>query len=154
MDIPEMMRDGSTLWVDSEFYTALHRGKPEIGWTGDERLAVYHTDDNCLEIRRRDDQGNMRKVMRSRPGLKTLGNEALVFLANHDSQSRRKYDVYQDVSDANALARAGQDTKRAESRAEAVDRLAHALFKDVGAYENGSTRRLYPGADNSKWKGR
>lgn len=153
MDIPKILPDGETLWMDSEFMKLLHGGKPEIGWVGDDRLGVYYGN-GCMEIRRADDQGNMKLIMRSRPGLKTLGNEALVFLANHDSQSRRKYDVYQDVSDANALARAGQDTKRAESRAEAVDRLAHALFKDVGAYENGSTRRFYPGADNSKWKGK
>lgn len=154
MDIPEAMRDGSTLWVDSEFYELLHKGKPEIGWIGDDRLAVYHTDDHCLEIRRADDQGNMRRIMRSKPGVRRLGIEALVFLAEHDSQSRKAYDVYQDVSDANASARARQDSKRADSRGEAVDRLAHALFKDVGPYENGLSRRIFAGADNSKWKGR
>lgn len=145
-----MMRDGSTKWVDSEFYELLHRGKPEIGWIGDEKLAVYHADNGCMEIRRADDQGNMRLVMRSRPGLRRLGIDALVFLANHDSQSRLAYDVVKDVDETNALARARQDSFRADSRGEAVDRLAHALYKDVGHLEGGSTRRFHQGVDIPK----
>lgn len=153
MDIPRMLRSGETIWEDSEFTKLLHEGKPEIGWVGDDRLAVYYADDH-MQIRRADDQGNMRLIMRSKPGAKTLGMEALVFLAEHDSQSRRAYDVYKDVSETNASARARQDDKRADSRGEAVDRLAHALFKDVGASETGLSRRLFAGADNSKWKGK
>lgn len=153
MDVPQILPGGETLWIDHEFMHLLKNGKPEIGWVGDDRLGVYFGND-CMEIRRADDEGNMRLIMRSKPGLRRLGNEALVFLAEHDSQSRKAYDVYKDVSDTNASARASLDTKRADSRGEAVDRLAHALFKDVGALENGLSRRLFAGADNSKWKGK
>lgn len=154
MDTPTNLPDGSVLWMDHEFMRYLHEGKPEIGYVGDPRLAPYLFEDR-IQIRRSDEQGNYRHVvMQSKPGVRHLGNEALVFLAERDSQSRRAYDVYKDVSDTNASARARLDEKRAESRGEAVDRLAHALFKDVGPYENGMSKRLYAGADNSKWKGK
>lgn len=147
MDVPQILPGGETLWIDHEFIKLLHEGKPEIGWIGDPKLGVYYGN-GCMEIRRADEQGNMRHVvMRSRPGLKTLGMEALVFLANHDSQSRRAYDVKADIDAHNARAQANLDRKRAESRGEAVDRLAHALMKDVGHLEGGSTRRYFPGVD-------
>lgn len=153
MDIPEILPNGETLWVDHEFYDLLKNGKPEIGWVGDDRLAVYHGP-NHMEIRRRDDEGNMRLIMKSRPGLKRLGVETLIFLAEHDPQSRKGYDVMQDIATHNALAQSRLDSKRAESRGEAADRLAHGLMKDVGHLEGGSTRQFFPGVDNSKWKGR
>lgn len=146
MDIPQILPDGETLWMDSEFIKLLHGGKPEIGWVGDERLGVYYGN-GCMEIRRADDQGNMKLIMRSRPGLKQLGVEALIFLAEHDSQSRRAYDVKADIDAHNARAQANLDTKRAESRSEAVDRLAHALIKDVGYRETGLSKRFFPGVD-------
>lgn len=146
MDVPQILPGGETLWIDHEFMALLHKGKPEIGWVGDDRLGVYYGN-GCMEIRRADDQGNMRLIMRSKPGLRRLGTEALVFLAEHDSQSRKAYDVYKDVSDTNASARARLDEKRADSRGEAVERLAHALLKDVGYHETGLSRRFFPGVD-------
>ncbi len=144
MDIPTNMPDGSVLWMDHEFIRYLHEGKPEIGLVGDPRLAPF-LNGNHIEIRRADEQGNYKHViMKSKPGVRTLGMEALVFLAEHDSQSRRAYDVVKDVNESNARAQANLDTKRAESRAEAADRLAHALYKDVGHLEGGSTRQYFP----------
>lgn len=151
MDIPKILPDGETLWMDSEFMSMLHQGKPEIGWVGDDRLGVYYGNGH-MEIRRADDQGNMRLIMRSRPGLKSLGVEALVFLANHDSQSRRQYDVYEDLKQNNERAQAHKEALKADSRGEAVERLAHALKKDIGAYEGGTTRQYYAGIDIPKGK--
>jgi hypothetical protein len=154
MDIPKILPGGETLWMDSEFMKMLHEGKPEIGWIGDPSLGVYYGN-GCMEIRRPDQHGNMKHViMRSRPGLKSLGVEALVFLAEHDSQSRKKYDVVEDVNTSNARAQARLDTLRADSRGDAADRLAHALMKDVGHLEGGSTRRFFPGIDIPKPKGK
>lgn len=152
MDIPQILPDGQTLWMDSEFMHKLKHGAPEVGWVGDERLGVYYGA-NCMEIRRADDSGNMRLIMRSRPGLRTLGTEALIFLAEHDSQSRRKYDVVDDINSHNDRVRAERQASVDDLRAESIDRLAHALLKDAGAYENGSTRRFYSGVDVPK-KGR
>jgi hypothetical protein len=149
MDIPTALPTGETIWMDSEFIKLLHEGKPEIGWIGDDRIMPYFGN-NCIELRRADDQGNMRLLMRSKPGVRQLGNEALLFLATHDSQSRKAYDVKADIDTRNALAQGRLDSLRAESRGEATDRLAHALMKDVGAYEGGSTRQYFPGVDIPK----
>lgn len=130
----------------------LHHGKPEIGWEGDPRLAPYLFEDR-IQIRRADESGNFRHiVMQSRPGVRTLGMEALVFLAEHDSQSRRKYDVVADINEHNARVQRDLDSKRADIRGEAVERLAHSLQRDIGAYEGGSTRRFYQGVDVPKGK--
>lgn len=149
MDIPKNLPDGSSLWMDSEFMNYLHNGKPEIGWVGDPRLAPYFYQDR-IELRRADEHGNFRHVVaRSRPGMRHLGMETLVFLAEHDSESRRKYDVVQDINSHNDKVRAGRDARNADRRGEAIDRLAHALRKDVGAYEGGTTRQFFPGIDIS-----
>ena len=150
MDIPQLLPDGSSLWMDVEFMKMLHNGKPEIGWEGDPKLGVYFYKDR-LEIRRADDSGNMRHViMRSRPGVRSLGMEALVFLAEHDSQSRKRYDVVADINQHNARVQRDLDAKRADSRGEAVERLAHALQRDIGPYETGLSRRLFPSVDVPK----
>lgn len=152
MDIPQILPGGETLWVDHEFMKKLKEGAPEVGWTGDDRLGVYFGND-CMEIRRADDHGNMRLIMRSRPGLRTLGMEALIFLAEHDSQSRKQYDVVRDINEHNDRVRSERESRNADKRGEAVERLAHALLKDAGAYEGGSTRRFFSGVDVPK-KGR
>ncbi len=147
VDVPHFLPDGSALWMDSEFMKYLHEGKPEIGWEGDPRLAPYLFEDR-IQIRRADENGNYRHIiMQSRPGVRTLGMEALIFLAEHDSQSRRKYDVVADINEHNRRVQAGRDADSADLRGEAVDRLAHALLRDIGAYEGGSSRRFFAGVN-------
>lgn len=151
MDIPQILPGGETLWIDSEFMKKLHEGAPEVGWIGDDRLGVYFGN-NCMELRRADESGNMRLIMRSRPGLRHLGTETLIFLAEHDPQSRRKYNIVDDINTHNDRVRANKVARQAERDAEAVDRLAHALMRDVGAYEGGSTRQYHTGVDVPKRK--
>lgn len=151
MDAPHNLPDGSSLWMDTEFMKYLHEGKPEIGLVGDPRLAPYLYQDR-VQIRRSDEFGNYRHVvMQSKPGVRTLGMEALVFLAEHDSQSRKAYNVVDDINTHNAGVQAGLDSKKADVRGDAVDRLAFALQRDVGASEIGLSRRIFPGVD---WKNR
>lgn len=146
MDTPTNLPDGSVLWMDHEFMKYLHEGKPEIGYVGDPRLAPYLFEDR-IQIRRADEHGNYRHVvMQSRPGVRTLGMEALVFLAEHDSQSRRQYDVVADINEHNRRVQERLDAHRSDIRGEAVERLAAALMRDIGHLEGGSTRRFFPSA--------
>lgn len=151
MDIPTILPTGETIWMDHEFIKMLHEGKPEVGWVGDPRLMPYFGND-CIELRRRDDQGNMRLVAKSKPGVRHLDMQLIVWLAEHDPQSRRGYDLYNDIKQHNEKAQAKLDASKADRNGEAIERLAHALMKDVGAYENGSTRRFYQGVDIPKGK--
>ena len=152
MDTPTNLPDGSVLWMDHEFMKYLHEGKPEIGLVGDPRLAPYLNDD-CIEIRRADENGNYRHViMRSKPGVRTLGMEALVFLAEHDSQSRKQYDVVRDINEHNDRVRSERESRNADRRGEAVERLAHALRRDMGHLEGGSTRQFFGGVDVPRLK--
>ena len=148
-EIPQILPGGETLWIDSEFMTKLHKGAPEVGWIGDDRLGVYFGN-NCMELRRADDHGNMRLIMRSRPGLRHLGTETLVFLAEHDPQSRRQYDIVADINEHNARVQSAIDAKKSDARGEAVERFAHALMRDIGPYETGSSRRFFPAVDIPK----
>lgn len=149
MEIPQILPDGQTIWWDSEFLNKLHNGAPEVGWIGDKRLGVYYGN-NCMELRRADDSGNMRLIMRSKPGLRHLGTETLIFLAEHDPESRRKYNIVDDINRHNDTVRASRQDRQADRDAEAIDRLAFSLLRDAGAYENGSTRQYYPGVDIPK----
>lgn len=150
-DLPQILPDGQTLWIDADFMDKLHNGAPEVGWIGDDRLGVYYGSD-CMELRRLDQHGNARLIMRSRPGLRHLGMETIVFLAEHDPQSRRAYNLVDDINDHNDRVRRDRDARQADRDAEALDRLAHALLRDAGAYENGVTRQYYGGIDVPKRK--
>src|ERR1041384_5246756 len=101
IQLPVLLNDGSSLLMDADFDRRLKEGDASIGWTGDERLGVYYADGR-IEIRRLCEDGELRVIMRSRPGMKLLDTQALRFLAEHDSQSRRAYDVRAEMDKHNA----------------------------------------------------
>lgn len=143
MSIPAYthLPNGMSLMVDNDFYDRLHNGDASVGWTGDERLAVYH-ENGRIEIWRHCEDGEPRLIVRSRPGMDRLDSGVLRFLAEHDTQSRRAYDARADMDLVNAAIRKELDRKQAEQTEEAHERLYHGLKKDIGAYEGGSTRDL------------
>lgn len=141
--LPTFLPGGQSLMVDSDFYDRLHNGDASIGWVGDPSLGVYHSDD-CVELWRHCADGETRMIMRSRPGLTSLGTEALRFLAEHDSQSRRQYDAVAETNAHNDRIRRREAADRDAQMEDVADRLQFGLRKDLGAYEGGSTRRLMP----------
>lgn len=152
MSIPLMQHlpNGMSLMVDSDFYDRLHNGDASVGWVGDPRLAVYH-ENGRIEIWRHCEDGEPRLIVRSRPGMDRLDAGVLRFLAEHDSQSRRNYDVRADMDAVNAAVQKELDRQQAERQEEAHERLYHALKKDIGAYEGGSTTDLMP-LPEAPWK--
>jgi hypothetical protein len=143
MSIPAytFLPNGMSLLVDADFYQRLHGGDASVGWTGDERLAVYH-EAGRIEIWRHCEDGEPRLIVRSRPGMDRLDSGVLRFLAEHDSQSRRGYDARADMDAVNEAVRKEYARQAKERNDEAADRLYHGLKKDIGAYEGGSTADL------------
>lgn len=143
MSIPALnfLPNGMSLLVDNDFYQRLHYGDASLGWTGDERLAVYHNQGR-IEIWRHCEDGEPRLIVRSRPGMDRLDAGVLRFLAEHDSQSRRGYDARADMDAVNAAVAKEYERQARERVEDAADRLRHGLKKDIGAYEGGITSDL------------
>lgn len=143
LHITEFMPDGSTLMRDADFYDRLAYGDATVGWIGDPRLAVYWNNGH-LEIMRQMPNGSMKMIARSPYGCNTLDTGLLRWLAEHDSQSRRAYNVADDIDQHNAkVDRANEDAMN-EQIAEAADRLAFALKRES------NSRFIYPSAEVPK----
>jgi len=146
--LPELLPDGTTLLKDADFDRRLHYGDASLGWVGDERLGVYLADDR-VELRRLCEDGELRLIMRSKPGHRSLDTDTLRFLAEHDSQSRRAFDAGKETLDFNKKLLAAKEQAAADAREEAGDKLHWALRKDAGQHVGGLRHRLYaPGT----WK--
>lgn len=131
IQLPTNLPDGTTLYVDADFYDRLHNGEPSVGWIGDERLGVYFAE-NCLEIRRLCEDGELRLVAKSKPGVRQLNVQMFRWLAERDSRSRRAYDVKVDIDKHNAKIERERETALNERVAEAAERMYHAANKDAG----------------------
>jgi hypothetical protein len=150
IQLPVLLNDGSSLLMDADFDKRLKEGDPSIGWTGDERLGVYYADGR-IEIRRLCEDGELRVIMRSRPGMQVLDTQALRFLAEHDSQSRRAYDARADMDQHNDTIRRDAERNIAARNEQSAEKLRWALRRDIGAHVGGSTRVLMPLAA-APWK--
>lgn len=143
LTLPTFLPGGGSLWVDEDFYKRLHWGDASIGWNGDPDLGVYYLGDR-IEIWRWCEDGEPRRIMRSKPGVRALDTAALRFLAEHDSRRRGGYDVKAEVDAHNAAIDADKERDFDAKLEAAADKLHWALRKDLGAYVGGSTRRLMP----------
>jgi hypothetical protein len=143
LQLPVLLNDGSTLLMDSDFEDRLHNGDASVGWVGDDRLGVYQAQ-GCLELRRLCEDGELRVIMRSRPGVRVLDVQTLKFLAEHDSQSRRAYDVRADMDAHNETIRRHAAVDATAQNEQVADRLRWALRKDLGAHVGGSRHVLQP----------
>jgi hypothetical protein len=150
IQLPVLLNDGSSLLMDADFDRRLKEGDASIGWTGDERLGVYYAN-GCLELRRLCEDGELRVVMRARPGMKVLDTQTLRFLAEHDSQSRRAYDARADMDKHNDTIRRDAERHVASYREAAAEKLRWALRRDIGAHVGGSSHVLMPLAA-APWK--
>lgn len=141
--LPTFLPGGESLLQDHDFVKRLHEGDASIGWLGDERLGVYFADDR-IELWRHCEDGEMRLILRSRAGHRTLNTDTLRVLAAHDSRRRGGFDAVAETNRHNDALRARADDRHADQTGEFADRLHFALRKDMGAYEGGSTKRLQP----------
>lgn len=143
MSLVQFLPNGMSLMVDEGFYDRLHYGDPTLGWVGDERLGVYH-ENGRIELWRHCEDGEMRLIVRSKPGMDRLDAGLLKFLAEHDSQSRRAYNPVDEIVEAAVKAEKAREAKEADKQAEANDRVAYALHKELGATTTGTTREFTP----------
>lgn len=142
IDLPQFLPDGSVLVMDHDFVDRLKNGDPTIGWLGDERLGVYQEGD-CLAIKRLCEDGVLRTICRSKPGVRYLNTETLRYLARHDSRGEG-HDVIDRIIAQNDGVRAQQRAALKDMCDDFADRMEFALMKDVGTTEGSGLRhRLY-----------
>lgn len=140
ISLPVLLNDGSTLLMDSDFEHRLKHGDASVGWIGDERLGVYQAD-GCLELRRLCEDGELRLIARSRPGLRVLDTQMLRWLAERDSQSRRAYDVRAEIDAHNDEIRRDAERRRQAQTEAFAEKLQWALRRDIGALEGGVQKK-------------
>lgn len=150
IDLPVVLPDGSTLLQDHDFLTRLKQGDPSIGWLGDDRLGVYFEAD-CLTIKRLCEDGVVRTICRSKPGVRYLNTDTLKFLAAHDGRGAG-HDVVDRLIAQNDRVRAEQDAKFKEFCDETADRLEFALMKDLGTHEGSGLRHRQLTLPEAPWK--
>lgn len=107
----------------------LHNGYPTLGWEGDERLALYHTKDGRWELDRLGEDGVLRTICRSRPGL-PLNVGLIEHLVRHDA--RRGHDAAGDVIEHNVALQNRKDRDAVDALLEPMDKVMWGIVKDVG----------------------
>lgn len=132
LTLPATNHHGASVMLDPEVQELigyLHNGYPSLGWAGDERLALYRTKDNRWELDRLCEDGVMRTICRSRPGL-PLDLGLIVMLVKHDS--RRGHDPAEEVIKHNEDLQARRDKEAADALMEPMDKVMWGVVKDVG----------------------
>lgn len=127
-------QQGKRLWTDPEvadIVQRLHYGDPTLGWDGDPRLALYYLPDGRWELQRLEADGEYRVVCRSRPGL-ALDLGLIRHLVAHDMRKKAAEDLLAAVDKANEAAEKARRAPLEDKAAEAFERVAHGLVKDVG----------------------
>lgn len=110
-----------------ELVDKLHNGDPTLGWAGDERLALYVTEDKRWELWRLGEDNHMYRVCRSRPGL-ALDNRLIMHLVAHDSRRAAAVGV-EDVIKHNTALEDQRTAEAVEALFEPMDKMRHALVK-------------------------
>lgn len=152
VQVPFQLPNGMVLWQDDDFMARLHNGDATYGWIGDPDLGVYwNGEEQRVELWRWCEDGKPRQIVRSKPGVSVMDGGLLKFLAEHDSQSRKHYDVDKAVRAHNLQVEQAAAAKTADAQAEANDRLAYALHRETGATVTGTTREFMP-LPTAPWK--
>lgn len=125
------VQNGRGLWLDPEvqdIVDMLHNGVPTLGWEGDPALALYRTQDGRWELWRLEDDGEMRMVCRSRPGMR-LDQTLIMRLVEHDS---RRKDVMAEMIRGNDELEDRRHKEAIEALMEPMDKVLWGVVKDVG----------------------
>lgn len=131
---PYTLPSGAASIVDREamdgLLDKLHNGQPELGWAGDKRLCLaFNRQNQRWELWRLEHDSEYRLVAQSQPG---MGFPHSIIRALVDHDTRRGYDVGQDIIDHNTRLQAEKDAASDEVLAEKMRRVYHAVGKDIG----------------------
>lgn len=124
--------NGQPTWLeeaDPEIVRLLQHGDPTIGWEGDPRLYMRRNlHSGGWTVWRLGEDGSEHAICSSK-GNHKLDKSLLVRLRDHDS---RRVDIHARVEKQNAAAQRALDTKEYEDTHEKLERVYHALGRDVG----------------------
>lgn len=137
---PQILPDGSSVWLDAGIREKLQNGCPELGWEGDPRLEVYLGRDERLHVWRLEHDGEYRLVTRSKPGM-PLDDRLIRFLVDHDTH--RGYDVKADSDTHNAKLDANKEARADDKSMAAAEVLAHGMRKDIGYHHGGLSKLIF-----------
>ena len=132
LTLPGTNHAGAPVMLDpavQEIVGYLQQGYAPLGWAGDDRLGLYHTKDGRWELDRLGEDGVMRTICRSRPGV-NLDLSLIVRLVEHDA--RRGRDAAEAVIKHNEDLQVRRDKEAQEALMEPMDKVLWGVVKDVG----------------------
>ena len=146
---PEFIDDGTWMLVDHPTVRPLQDGEPTLGWDGDPRLAVYlHLQSECFVVWRLEANGEYLPVAQYGLGQSITPesiNQTIRDLIRTDS--RRGFDPYDAVIEAQNIVDRHQETDRQAQVHELADKMLYGLSRshlpgvDVTRVRNVTSRR-------------
>lgn len=128
---PQFIDGGEWMLVDHPTVRPLQKGAPDLGWEGDERLAVYlHQKSKTFVLWRLEAGGEYMPVSSYGVGEQITPatvNETIRGLIRTDS--RRGFNPLDDVADQMAKAEAVQQAEHRERISQTADKLLYGLSK-------------------------
>lgn len=115
--------------VDHPVLAPLHNGAPDLGWEGDQRLVVYlHKPSQTFVLWRLEADGQYSPCMNLPYTLSPQAvNETIRRLIDHDT--RRGFDAYQSIIDAQELADRHREQDRMDAIVQFADKLHYGLSR-------------------------
>lgn len=135
--LQEIIRREHLDLMGHEFQRVVREGHASVGWEGDPWLSVYYNKlQDCYEVWDEYDPNKPRIEIRSKPGSasqRQLDGIALaVMLVESDLRRKDMRTRIQEIEDHNERLERSIQRAHNERRAEAAERVLHALVKDVG----------------------
>lgn len=132
LTLPSRNNMGAPLLLDpevQEMVDVLHNGYPPLGWEGDERLGLYHTEEGRWELDRLCEDGVLRTVCRSAVGQR-LDMRLILMLVEHDA--RRGHDAASEVIDHNEALGERREKEAVDALAVPMEKVLWGMVKDLG----------------------
>lgn len=142
LDQVAVLPDGQLAQVSGAVVEMLRRlkdGDNVLGWEGDPNMELFvDLDTGLFDVWTLDLAGEPTLVVSAAPYCDQRLLERVI------RADTRRFDVAQRVIDARAAREKAEASRLADQREEAHDKLHLALLQDIGAYEGGLTKRIFP----------
>ena len=116
--------------VDNEVVRKLHQGDMTLGWRGDPNMEIaYNKKGDFLELWRNGEDGQWKLLAQSRPGVRVIDTNFLLYVRDHDPM--RGYDAFANIDKANQKVRDDRQKAADEQTRDTAERIAYELRKKL-----------------------